>query len=383
MIAPVRRLGHYAYRVGGCLVLISVWVTVAAALGRASPCSIAVKPFGFQDPSSDSARADGRARGGDRRARAARRRAARRAAQATPWPRSATIAAARRAARGPGRDAGGHPGPGCRQLTSTNGTDVTGGRLLCTRAPTTSPTVGEPSRIASTTDPRSPPGGPAVTAHQLNQTTEDDLRRIEFFAAAAPPAALAARLPRPGRGLSSRWSSGASRSSHPAAPRPPDRGDARSTSSRSTSSPGSGSASRSITASSWSPASGRSSNNGQSTGEALVETMGSTGRMIVFSGLTVGVALASLAVFPQRFLYSIGVGGALVALSSAAGLPARPARPAGPARPPRERARAARLAGAIPSPAALARRSAGFVLRHPHRATLSGGGDDRSPASPS
>ena len=55
---------------------------------------------------------------------------------------------------------------------------------------------------------------------------------------------------------------------------------------------------------------------GEPTGAALRRTLGSTGRMILFSGLTVGVALASLAVFPQRFLYSIGVGGALVALTS-------------------------------------------------------------------
>jgi uncharacterized membrane protein YdfJ with MMPL/SSD domain len=56
---------------------------------------------------------------------------------------------------------------------------------------------------------------------------------------------------------------------------------------------------------------------GASTGEALRETMGSTGRMIMFSGLTVAIALASLCVFPQRFLYSIGVGGAVVAIASA------------------------------------------------------------------
>ena len=39
--------------------------------------------------------------------------------------------------------------------------------------------------------------------------------------------------------------------------------------------------------------------------------------MITFSGLTVAAALASLYVFPARFLYSIGVGGAVVALTSA------------------------------------------------------------------
>jgi RND superfamily putative drug exporter len=53
------------------------------------------------------------------------------------------------------------------------------------------------------------------------------------------------------------------------------------------------------------------------TGVAIRSTIGSTGRMILFSGVTVAIALASLTVFPQRFLYSVGVGGAIVALISA------------------------------------------------------------------
>jgi RND superfamily putative drug exporter len=51
---------------------------------------------------------------------------------------------------------------------------------------------------------------------------------------------------------------------------------------------------------------------------SLVATTAAIGRMIVFSGMTVAVSLISLCIFPQRFLYSIGIGGALVALSSAA-----------------------------------------------------------------
>ena len=34
----------------------------------------------------------------------------------------------------------------------------------------------------------------------------------------------------------------------------------------------------------------------------------------MFSSLTVAAAIASLAIFPQRFLYSMGIAGALVAL---------------------------------------------------------------------
>ena len=52
--------------------------------------------------------------------------------------------------------------------------------------------------------------------------------------------------------------------------------------------------------------------------EALRATMRTAGRTVLFSSLTVAVALASLIVFPQRFLYSMGIGGSLVALLAAA-----------------------------------------------------------------
>jgi len=51
--------------------------------------------------------------------------------------------------------------------------------------------------------------------------------------------------------------------------------------------------------------------------EALRRTMASAGRTVLFSSLTVAAALASLLVFPQRFLYSMGAGGVVVALLSA------------------------------------------------------------------
>jgi RND superfamily putative drug exporter len=52
--------------------------------------------------------------------------------------------------------------------------------------------------------------------------------------------------------------------------------------------------------------------------EALGRTMASAGRTVLFSSLTVAAALASLLVFPQRFLYSMGIGGFCVALVAAA-----------------------------------------------------------------
>jgi uncharacterized membrane protein YdfJ with MMPL/SSD domain len=51
---------------------------------------------------------------------------------------------------------------------------------------------------------------------------------------------------------------------------------------------------------------------------SLAATTAAIGRMVVFSGMTVAVSLIALCIFPQRFLYSIGIGGALVALASAA-----------------------------------------------------------------
>ena len=51
--------------------------------------------------------------------------------------------------------------------------------------------------------------------------------------------------------------------------------------------------------------------------EALGATLATAGRTVVFSSLTIAAALASLLVFPQRFLYSMGIGGVAVALIAA------------------------------------------------------------------
>jgi RND superfamily putative drug exporter len=52
--------------------------------------------------------------------------------------------------------------------------------------------------------------------------------------------------------------------------------------------------------------------------EAMRRTLQTAGRTVVFSSLTVAGAIASLVVFPQRFLYSMGIGGFCVALIAAA-----------------------------------------------------------------
>jgi uncharacterized membrane protein YdfJ with MMPL/SSD domain len=52
--------------------------------------------------------------------------------------------------------------------------------------------------------------------------------------------------------------------------------------------------------------------------DALRRTLATSGRTILFSSLTVAAALASLSVFPQLFLRSMGIAGAIVALVAAA-----------------------------------------------------------------
>ena len=57
---------------------------------------------------------------------------------------------------------------------------------------------------------------------------------------------------------------------------------------------------------------------GASTREAIEHTQRTAGRTVLFSCLTVAAALTSLLVFPIRFLYSMGIGGAIVALCDGA-----------------------------------------------------------------
>jgi uncharacterized membrane protein YdfJ with MMPL/SSD domain len=51
--------------------------------------------------------------------------------------------------------------------------------------------------------------------------------------------------------------------------------------------------------------------------EALTRTLQTAGRTVLFSSATIAAALASLMVFPQSFLYSMGIAGAIVAVTAA------------------------------------------------------------------
>lgn len=52
--------------------------------------------------------------------------------------------------------------------------------------------------------------------------------------------------------------------------------------------------------------------------EAMRRVMATAGRTVFFSSITVAAALAALLIFPQRFLYSMGLGGSVVAIFAAA-----------------------------------------------------------------
>ena len=56
---------------------------------------------------------------------------------------------------------------------------------------------------------------------------------------------------------------------------------------------------------------------GDGTAPALRRTLATAGRTVIFSSITVAAAAAALLVFPQKFLYSMGYGGLIVALMGA------------------------------------------------------------------
>jgi len=57
---------------------------------------------------------------------------------------------------------------------------------------------------------------------------------------------------------------------------------------------------------------------GRDTPEAVLNTMTTAGRTVAYSAVTVALAMCSLVVFPLRFLQSMGIGGAITALTAAA-----------------------------------------------------------------
>ena len=127
--------------------------------------------------------------------------------------------------------------------------------------------------------------------------------------------------------------------------------------------------------------------------EALIQTMLTAGRTVVFSATTVALSLAAMVLFPMYFLKSFAYAGiATVALCAVAALVVTPAADRGARRPPGRVGRATRHPAAARSRRTAAHAAAAAVLvpmdergdaaRAPDRAGRLGGVDRGRPAIP-
>ena len=306
------QLGHFAFRRRKLLVTVAAVVAIAAAIGGSTVFDN-VKPFGFQDPNSDSSRAyeDLRHAAGE---------------QPIPEielliePKSGEpLPAARRAARELRGVAGIQ-----RVITPESDPDlVSTDRRMALVLGFVSADITDISEVGADVkdrfsgDPGVVVGGAAVTVDELTKTTQDDLKRIELYA--LPLLLLlsflvfrglvAALLPVLVGALSILTTLLLLNALTTVI-------DIDTFAINIVTGLGLGLA---IDYSLFLVSRFREELNRRGAVEAsLVATIAAMGRMVVFSGMTVAVSLIALCIFPQRFLYSIGIGGALVALSSAA-----------------------------------------------------------------
>jgi uncharacterized membrane protein YdfJ with MMPL/SSD domain len=307
----VRKLGQLAYRRRRGLTIVFGLVAVVSALGGASVFDN-VKPFGFQDPNAESSKAY------DAIEDATGARAVPdvellvQPSSAKPRAAAAAAAAKLRSVTGiarvltPASD---------RRLVSRDGRAALVVGFITADVSDTSE-VGSDVRDRFAGDPGVAVGGAAITVDELTTITQDDLRRIELFALpillllslVVFRGLVAALLPVIVGGLSILTSLLLLNLLTTVM-------DIDAFAINIVTGLGLGLA---IDYSLFLVTRFREEleRNGSTEG-ALVETTAAIGPMIVFSGLTVALSLIALWVFPQRFLYSIGIGGALVALSSA------------------------------------------------------------------
>src|SRR5882757_1599192 len=299
-IDAVRKLGQFAYRRRRWLTIVAGLVAVASALGGATVFDN-VKPFGFQDPSSQSSRAYKELRD---------------ATGQRPIPEveilvnsdSGNLYGEARQAAGKLRGV-----PGIRrlvtpfsepQLVSTDGREALILAYLSANVSDISE-VGKSVRSRFSGDPAVKVGGAAVTVDELTKTTQDDLQRIELFA--LPLLLLlsllvfrglvAAMLPVAVGALSILTSLLVLNALTSLV-------DIDTFAINIVTGLGLGLA---IDYSLFLVTRFREELKTKDTIEAtIVATTAAVGRMIVFSGLTVAVSLIALCIFPQRFLYSIG-----------------------------------------------------------------------------
>jgi uncharacterized membrane protein YdfJ with MMPL/SSD domain len=308
----VGKLGQLAYRRKKLLVLAAVGVAVVAALGGSTVYDN-VKPFGFQDPSSDSSRAYAELRDatGERPVPEVELLVEPRSGD--PLPAAARAARELRSVDGIQRVI---PPQADDELVSTDGRMALVLGFIDADITDISE-VGADVEDRFSDDPGIVVGGAAVTVDELTTTTQEDLERIELYA--LPLLLLLSFLVF--RGLV-------------AALLPVLVGvlsilttllllnalttvvDIDTFAINIVTGLGLGLA---IDYSLFLVTRFREELEQRDAVEAsLAATMAAIGRMVVFSGMTVAVSLISLCIFPQRFLYSIGIGGALVALTSAA-----------------------------------------------------------------
>jgi len=308
----VGKLGHLAYRRRKLLAIGAVVVAVVAAVGGSTVYDN-VKPFGFQDPNSDSARAYDVLR--DATGLRPIPEVELLVAPSNGRPAPAAARAARELEKVP--DIARVVTPASDPaLVSTDGREVLVLGFLSSDVSDISP-VGSEVKKRFSDDPDAQVGGAAVTVDELTKTTQDDLQRIELYA--LPLLLLlsflvfrglvAALLPVVVGALSILTTLLLLNALTTVV-------DIDTFAINIVTGLGLGLA---IDYSLFLVTRFREELEKRDAVEASVAaTTAAIGRMVAFSGMTVAVSLISLCIFPQRFLYSIGVGGALVAFSSAA-----------------------------------------------------------------
>src|SRR4051794_32337041 len=310
-IAEVRKLGQFAYRRRRGLTVVAGLVAVVSALGGASVFDN-VKPFGFQDPDAESSRAYKELRDATGRRPVPEVELLVDPASGDPGPSSVRAAARLRRVFGIEQVLG--PASDPRLYSDDHRAGVVLGFISADVTDISE--VGDRVRERFSGYRGVTVGGAAVTVDELTKTTQDDLKRIELFA--LPLLLLlsflvfrglvAAMLPVIVGGLSILTTLLLLNALTKVV-------DIDTFAINIVTGLGLGLA---IDYSLFLVTRFREELETSSRIEAAVSaTMAAIGRMVVFSGLTVAVSLIALCIFPQRFLYSIGIGGALVALASA------------------------------------------------------------------
>jgi uncharacterized membrane protein YdfJ with MMPL/SSD domain len=307
----VRKLGQLAYRRRRALALAAGLLAIVAAIGGATVFDH-VKPYGFEDPGSESVRAyDTLERQTGERPLPDVELLIRPSGE-QPQRAAEAAAAELRGLEGVSRTVTPRSDP---RLLSRDGRSALVLGFVSSEVDDLSD-VGEEVRDRFASDPEVTTGGTALTADELTNTTQKDLRRIELYALPILlllslivfRGVVAAALPVVAGGVSILTTLALLNALTAVV-------DIDTFAINIVTGLGLGLA---IDYSLFLLTRFRVELERAGSAEVAVrETVAAIGPMIAFSGFIVALSLVALCVFPQRFLYSIGIGGALVALSSA------------------------------------------------------------------